>query len=79
MALREFYWWRDFDSVEIYVGARQLFWGVTETVHLVDVINQNDLVEDIDGEDKLGQPMVSLLLDRDWGTLELFSLLGFRE
>ncbi|WP_123638104.1 hypothetical protein [Marinimicrobium koreense] len=77
--IRQFYWWRKFDSAELYVGARQVFWGVTESVHLVDVINQDDLVENIDGEDKLGQPMISALTQRRWGTLELYALLGFRE
>ncbi|MFN2337632.1 MAG: hypothetical protein ABR544_01520, partial [Gammaproteobacteria bacterium] len=32
-----------------------------------------------DGEDKLGQPMVNLALVREWGTLDLFLLPGFRE
>ena len=43
---------------ELRVGIGKVFWGVTEFVHLVDIINQTDLVENIDGEDKLGQPMV---------------------
>lgn len=77
--LREFYLWREFSHVEMYAGFRQVFWGVTETVHLVDIINQDDLVENLDGEDKLGQPMVSLLTSGTWGTVELFGLLGFRE
>ncbi|WP_347329903.1 hypothetical protein [Marinimicrobium locisalis] len=77
--IRELYWWRDLDQIELYLGARQVFWGVTETVHLVDVINQEDWVENIDGEDKLGQPMISLLTQQEWGTVEVFALLGFRE
>jgi len=78
--IRELYYWQAFDNdIEIYAGIRHVFWGVTETRHLVDVINQTDAVENIDGEDKLGQPMVSLLMERDWGTLEAFALIGFRE
>jgi len=77
--IRELYYWQSFDSFELYAGARQVFWGVAETVHLVDIINQDDAIENIDGEDKLGQPMVSVLVERDWGTLEAFALLGFRE
>jgi hypothetical protein len=38
-----------------------------------------DLVEDVDGEDKLGQPMINLNADRNWGALGLFVLPGFRE
>jgi hypothetical protein len=56
-----------------------VFWGVTEFKHLVDVINQTDFVENIDGEDKLGQPMVNLSVVRDWGIVDLFVLPGFRE
>jgi hypothetical protein len=67
---------RDWDLV---VGIDKVFWGVTESRHLVDIINQTDGVEDIDNEDKLGQPMVNLNLHRDWGTLSLFVLPGFRE
>ncbi|MBL4614482.1 MAG: hypothetical protein JKY27_06390, partial [Magnetovibrio sp.] len=39
---------------DLIVGADKVFWGVMESKHLVDIINQNDAVEDIDGEDKLG-------------------------
>jgi len=67
------------DSWELRVGIGKVFWGVTEFVHLVDIINQTDLVEDIDGEDKLGQPMVDLSLPMDWGTIDLFILAYFRE
>jgi hypothetical protein len=67
------------DSFELLAGISRVFWGVTESRHLVDVINQTDAVEDIDDEDKLGQPMLQLAFERHWGRLELFSLLGFRE
>jgi hypothetical protein len=67
------------DSWELRVGIGKVFWGVTEFVHLVDIINQTDLVEDIDGEEKLGQPMVNFSLLRDWGTIDLFVLPYFRE
>ncbi len=64
---------------ELRLGIRKVFWGVTESQHLVDIINQTDLVEHIDGEQKLGQPMINLALINDWGTLDLFILPGFRE
>jgi hypothetical protein len=67
------------DDVEVLAGVRRVFWGVTEFQHLVDIINQTDLVEDIDGEDKLGQPMVQLSFVRDWGTVDVFALTGFRD
>jgi hypothetical protein len=45
-------------NFETTIGISKVFWGVTESNHLVDIINQTDLVEDIDTEDKLGQPML---------------------
>ncbi|MEM7051564.1 MAG: hypothetical protein AAF604_17990 [Acidobacteriota bacterium] len=77
--LRELYWRRVGSGWELDIGLRKVFWGVTESIHLVDIVNQTDLVEDIDGEAKLGQPMIRLGLSRDWGLLELFLLPGFRE
>jgi len=56
-----------------------VFWGVTESQHLVDIVNQTDNVENPDGEEKLGQPMINLSLQRDWGLLDLYLLTGFRE
>jgi hypothetical protein len=67
------------DRAELHVGVRQVFWGVTEFKHLVDVLNQTDLVENIDGEDKLGQPMVELVLSRAFGNLNFYLLPGARE
>ena len=67
------------DSWELRLGIGKVFWGATEFVHLVDIINQTDLVEDIDGEEKLGQPMVHLSIPRDWGVLDFFLLPYFRE
>jgi len=77
--IRELYYWRGFDSFELYAGVRQVFWGVTESAHLVDIINQTDLVESIDGEEKLGQPMISTFYETQYGAYELFVLPGFRE
>lgn len=64
---------------EWQLGLIKLFWGVTETQHLVDIINQTDQVENIDGEDKLGQPAIHATWYPDWGTMEFFVLPGFRE
>ena len=67
------------DSWELRAGIGKVFWGTTEFVHLVDIINQTDAVESVDGEEKLGQPMIQLSILRDWGALELFVLPYFRE
>ena len=77
--VRELFWSQVGNDWDLHVGVRQVFWGVTEFHHLVDILNQTDLVENIDGEDKLGQPMVHLSLVRDWGILDVFGLPGFRE
>ena len=77
--IRELAWVKAAAAWELRVGIRRVFWGVAESNHLVDIINQTDLVENIDTEDKLGQPMVNLALIRDWGTVDLFVLPSFRE
>jgi hypothetical protein len=77
--IRELTWLKAARDWELRVGIRKVFWGVTESQHLVDIINQTDLVEAPDGEEKLGQPMINLALIRDWGTVDLFVLPGFRE
>ncbi len=77
--IRELNWLHIGDDYELRVGLGKVFWGVTEFQHLVDTINQTDGVEDIDGEDKLGQPMVSVSSVYDWGIVDLFVLPGFRE
>lgn len=77
--LREAHWSFEASDWDLTVGINKVFWGVTESRHLVDVVNQTDLVEDIDGEEKLGQPMVNVNLQRDFGRFELFVLPYFRE
>jgi hypothetical protein len=77
--LHEAYWAFESRNYEVLVGSNTVFWGVTESVHLVDIINQTDFAGDIDGEDKLGQPMVSLALQRDWGEISAFVMPYFSE
>ena len=67
------------DDFELRLGFRKVFWGTTEILHLVDIINQTDLVENVDAEDKLGQPMANISFSRDWGTFDLYFLPYFRE
>ncbi|WP_211829791.1 hypothetical protein [Kistimonas asteriae] len=77
--IRELSWIHVADDYELRTGIRKVFWGVTEGIHLVDIINQTDLVEGFEGEEKLGQPMVNLSFERDWGLVDLFVLPWFRE
>ena len=64
---------------ELRICIDRVFWGVTESRHLVDIINQSDLIENPDGNDKLGQPMAHLSWINSKGTFELFVLPYFRE
>jgi len=77
--IRELSWVHVGDDWETRIGIRRDFWGVTEFQHLVDIINQDDGIEDIDNEDKLGQPMINLSLVKDWGILDIYLLPYFRE
>jgi hypothetical protein len=61
------------------LGISRVFWGATEFVHLIDIVNQTDWIEHIDGEDKLGQPLIEFSITKDWGTVDLFFLPYFRE
>ncbi len=77
--IRELTWVKVQNDLEWRLGLRKVFWGVTESQHLVDIINQTDSVESPDGEAKLGQPMVNLSWLTDTGTFDFFLLPYFRE
>lgn len=77
--IRELYWQTYGDRWELSAGLLRTFWGVTESQHLVDVVNQTDFVENFDGEDKLGQPAVLVTWLADWGTTDVYLLPRFRE
>lgn len=77
--IRELVWQKVFPEWELKAGISKVYWGVTESQHLVDVINQTDAVESSDGEDKLGQAMIQASIEKDWGMIDLFILPGFRE
>ncbi|MFP5305602.1 MAG: hypothetical protein ACLGI7_07230, partial [Gammaproteobacteria bacterium] len=77
--LRELLVQQRYGDFDLRAGIGRVFWGVTESVHLVDIVNQTDLVENPDGEDKLGQPMLNLAWTTSAGTLSGFVLPYFRE
>ncbi len=77
--LREAYWLWLGDEWEVLTGVNKVFWGVAESRHLVNIINQIDSVEDLDGEDYLGQPMVNIATQQNWGRIDTYILPGFRE
>lgn len=76
---REFNWLHLAGPWAFRIGLGKVFWGVTEARHLVDIVNQTDLVEDVDQEDKLGQAMIQIERYTPSGTFSLFLLPGFRE
>lgn len=77
--VREMFWRGVHGDWEALVGVNRVFWGVTESRHLVNIINQIDFVENVDEEDFLGQPMVQLSLQKDYGRFSAFVLPRFRE
>jgi FimV-like protein len=77
--LRQAYWRYVGAGWEFKAGIDTLFWGVTESQHLVDVINQSDVVAGVELEAKLGQPLLQLRRSGAAGTLDLFVLPYFRE
>ncbi|HUS23693.1 MAG TPA: hypothetical protein VM369_01990 [Candidatus Binatia bacterium] len=72
--VRELYWQTAAETWEARAGVRRVYWGVTESRHLVDVLNQTDFVDNLDGKTRLGAPMLDLALIRGFGTLDVFAL-----
>jgi hypothetical protein len=77
--IRELYYNYAGSGWQFEVGINKVYWGVVESLHLVDVINQTDNVESTTGEEKLGQPMISFGLEQSWGNLDFYILPYFRE
>ena len=57
---RQFFIGRSIGEVDVYIGNRQLFWGVAESKNVVDFVNQKDAAAGRSSENKLGAPSVSL-------------------
>ena len=73
--IRELYYQKAKGSWELNLGIKKIFWGVAESNHLVDIINQTDAVESFDGEEKLGQPMAQFTWTTNkFGSFNLFYL-----
>ncbi|MAD73499.1 MAG: hypothetical protein CML20_01620 [Rheinheimera sp.] len=77
--LRQAYWRYAASNWEFKAGNDIVFWGVSESQRLVDVINQVDMAGGVDMEARLGQPMLSFKGWNSAGTLELYLLPYFRE
>ncbi len=77
--IREFNWLHKGNGWNLRAGVGKVFWGVTESRHLIDIVNQTDAVEGLRGEDMLGQPMVNLNIPTKYGNWNLLYLPYFRE
>ncbi|GAA4271244.1 hypothetical protein GCM10022258_05370 [Aquimarina gracilis] len=73
--IRELYYQKAKNNWELSLGLKKVYWGVAESNHLVDIINQTDAVESFDGEEKLGQPMAQFTwITEKFGTFDFFYL-----
>jgi len=77
--IRELFLQSNFANWHVGLGVGKVFWGVTESKHLVDIVNQTDLLEGPNGEAKLGQPMLQLSRSFASGFVDLFLMPYFRE
>lgn len=68
------------DTWEFNAGRSTVFWGVMESHNPVDIINQTDIIEDLTGDEKLGELMLNLNWFTDgYGEFEVYLLPQFRE
>lgn len=77
--IRELKWSHFDDGWFFQAGIAKVFWGTVESRRVVDIINQRDMVDNVDPDDKLGQPLVNAGIQRDWGTLQGYIMPYFRE
>ncbi|MFY0625658.1 MAG: hypothetical protein JXR07_05160 [Reichenbachiella sp.] len=77
--IRELYFQTVEDRWDFSIGFKKIYWGVTEAVHLVDIINQTDNLETFDGEQKLGQLMGHYSYISNIGTFDVFAMTLFRK
>jgi hypothetical protein len=67
------------DGWEAGLGAGQFTWGALESHRPVDIVNQVDFVDTLDGSAKLGQPFVEVGYAGEVASLRLYYLPLFRE
>ena len=77
--VREAFLWLQQGKADLKLGVLSETWGVLEAWNPVDVINQRDLVEDFQGDVKLGQPGALMTLELDKATLSFFATAVARE
>ena len=67
------------DDATLSIGNDIIFWGVNESFHVVDIINQSNIAENLAGTKKLGQPMIALSLYEEIGDVSVYLMPYFRE
>ena len=67
------------DDATLSIGNDIVFWGVNESFHVVDIINQSNIAENLAGTKKLGQPMLALSLYEEIGDVSIYVMPYFRE
>lgn len=78
--VREAMWEVNMDNFQIALGVGKVYWGVSESNRLVDIVNQTDVFADPDGKEKLGQPMLrGTWRDNSYGRVDAMLLPYFRE
>ena len=77
--INEFYLSVNKPNWELKLGSKQIFWGVLESNHLIDIINQTNSSENIDLEDKFGQPMLNFTWIDQLGTFDFFLMTNNRK
>ncbi len=77
--LREAYLGLQDDAWRMRLGYTRVSWGAMDALRLIDIINQRDRIDLLDGAEKLGQPMLAFTLYPGLGTLELYAMPYFRE
>ena len=75
--IRELYYQNIIANWELSVGKKQIYWGFTESNHLVNVINQDDLLEGNGMANKLGQSMIHISNYSEMGTVDVILMRGF--
>ncbi|MCW8093452.1 hypothetical protein [Alteromonas sp. ASW11-130] len=65
-------------KITLGAGVDTFFWGVSESINVVNVLNQSDLRESLDGKVKLGQTFISMSHPFSNGEFSIYFLPEFR-
>ncbi|MFT7681744.1 MAG: hypothetical protein ACI935_001212 [Moritella dasanensis] len=66
------------NEVTLSGGVNTFFWGVSETINILNTLNQIDFRESIDGKAKMGQTFVALDYEQNSNTTQILYLPDFR-